>query len=367
MELIYITYQAIPSNTAHGVHTFSIIKNLARSNIDVSLVYPLRDKDATKSSSLLQEIYGFDENFKVLPTKHFLPFGKIKYFPKFMYLFSHVIWSYLVSRTYTQKKYKNIFTLSDWVFYFLSRKRKNIIFECHNLTKLRIKLLKKSLKINKNSKIVFINELIREDAGFAKSPQVHVIESGYDDDLFFEQSKNSEKKKIVFSGNLLRFNQDRGVKTILHYFNNLKLFESFQFHVIGGPDSYVDELRKQFHDTEDVEIYFYGHLNRVEVAKILNSADIGILVNKSTIHSERHTSPLKYFEYLGSGLNIVATNVESHRILPYSEHINFFDLDNQKTFYEAVINASNQNTNTKYFELSKLTNQYRTKKLITLF
>jgi len=74
MELIYITYQAIPSNTAHGVHTFSIIKNLARSNIDVSLVYPLRDKDATKSSSLLQEIYGFDENFKVLPTKHFLPF-----------------------------------------------------------------------------------------------------------------------------------------------------------------------------------------------------------------------------------------------------------------------------------------------------
>ena len=144
-----------------------------------------------------------------------------------MYLFSHVIWSYLVSRTYTQKKYKNIFTLSDWVFYFLSRKRKNIIFECHNLTKLRIKLLKKSLKINNNSKIVFINELIREDAGFAKSPQVHVIESGYDDDLFFEQSKNSEKKKIVFSGNLLRFNEDRGVKTILHYFNNLKLLKVF--------------------------------------------------------------------------------------------------------------------------------------------
>tara|TARA_Y100000768_G_scaffold227239_1_gene171545 strand:+ start:221 stop:1324 length:1104 start_codon:yes stop_codon:yes gene_type:complete len=367
MEIIYITYQAIPSNTAHGVHTFSIIKNLARSNVNVSLVYPLRDKDSTKNTSLLQKLYGFEESFKVLPTKHFLPFGKIKYFPKFMYLFSHVAWSYIVSKTYKHRKYNNIFTLSDWVFYFLSRKRKNIVFECHNLTKLRIRLLKKSLKINSKSKVVFINELIRQDAGFEKGPQVHVLESGYDDDLFFQDSKNGDKKKIVFSGNLLRFGQDRGVKTILHYFINLKLFKSFQFHIIGGPDDYVNELKKSFQDIDNCEIYFYGHLNRVEVAKILNSAHIGILVNNSTIHSDRHTSPLKYFEYLGSGLNIVATNVESHKILPYSENINFFDLDNQNTFKEAIINASNENKKEKNFELSKLTNQYRTDKLINLF
>ena len=63
MELIYITYQAIPSNTAHGVHTFSIIKNLARSNIDVSLVYPLRIKMPQKAL-LYFKFYGFDENFK---------------------------------------------------------------------------------------------------------------------------------------------------------------------------------------------------------------------------------------------------------------------------------------------------------------
>ena len=59
---LYNVPSAIPSNTAHGVHTFSIIKNLARSNIDVSLVYPLRDKDATKALLYFLEIYGFDEN-----------------------------------------------------------------------------------------------------------------------------------------------------------------------------------------------------------------------------------------------------------------------------------------------------------------
>lgn len=368
MELIYITYQAIPSNTAHGVHTFSLIKNFARNHINVSLVYPLREKNKIKSIDKLREKYGFIDNFEIKPTRHFLPFGKVKIFPRITYIFSNAVWSYFVSKTYSKSQYKYIFTLSDWVFYFLSKKGKNIIFECHNLTKLRIRILKKALSSNINSKVVFINDLIRQDAGFEKDSQVYVLESGYDHDLFTNDDKpDNEKKKIIFSGNLLRFEEDRGIKEILNYFIELKLKQNYQLHIVGGPEEYVNELKESISNLENSEIFFYGHKDRVDLAKILNSADIGLMVNKFSKHSERHTSPLKYFEYLGSGLTVVATEVDSHKILPYSEKINFFNLNDKDSFHKAIIESSNIVGNDYEIELSKLTNDYRTKKLIEIF
>ncbi len=49
MKITYITYQGIPStNTyAHGIWTFSIIKQLVKKNYDVDLVFPLREKKST--------------------------------------------------------------------------------------------------------------------------------------------------------------------------------------------------------------------------------------------------------------------------------------------------------------------------------
>ena len=50
-----------------------------------------------------------------------------------------------------------VFTLSDWVFYFLSRKNVRVVYECHDLTNIRKKLVSESLTSN-NSKIICINK-----------------------------------------------------------------------------------------------------------------------------------------------------------------------------------------------------------------
>ena len=365
MELFYITYQAIPSTTAHGVHTFSLIKNFSKQNTDLTLVYPLRDKTSSDDINVIKEKFDLSENFKIQPTKHYLPFGTVKVFRRFIYLFSHILWSFFVSKKYKNKN--NFFTLSDWVFYFLSRHKKNIIFECHNLTSIRIRLIKKSLKLNKQSKVIFINDLIREDSGLRRGPQVYVLESGYDDDIFNVSPKNNKKQKIVFSGNLLRFEKDRGVKKILDYFCNSSLSKNLELHIVGGPNEYVEQLRNLTPSKDGPEsVIFYGHVNRKKVAEVLSQCDIGIMVNNNTTHSERHTSPLKYFEYLGSGLKVVATDVEAHRILPFNQHIQFFALDDIDSFEKAINTALSSTNELDSKDLIKLTNKYRVEQLINL-
>ena len=122
MELNYITYQGIPSNTAHGIHTFSLIKYFVKNGLNVKLIFPLREQDATADLKKLQKHYEIDEDFKIFATKHYLPFGRIKLFEKYLYLLSHILWSYYISRKYKKNSTEIVFTLSDWVFYFLSKK-----------------------------------------------------------------------------------------------------------------------------------------------------------------------------------------------------------------------------------------------------
>ena len=77
---------------------------------------------------------------------------------------------------------------------------------------------------------------------------------------------------------------------------------------------------------------------------MLLSSEIGILTNSSdNINSIKHTSPLKYFEYLASGLKIVAVNFESHKLLPFGENIVFFESLNKESFIFSILSTKERN------------------------
>ena len=58
-------------------------------------------------------------------------------------------------------------------------------------------------------------------------------------------------------------------------------------------------------------------------------------------HSYLYTSPLKYFEYLFSGLSVVAVDFPSHRTLPINEKISFFKNGNKESFINSLKNSKN--------------------------
>ena len=130
-KITYITYQGIPSlsTIAHGIHTFSNIKYFAKNDYKVNLIFPLREKNSTTDINKLKNFYEIEEDFEIQATKHYLPFGRVRFLEKYMYIFSHIIWSFYVSNKISREKNLYVFTLSDWVFYFLSRKGINVVFE----------------------------------------------------------------------------------------------------------------------------------------------------------------------------------------------------------------------------------------------
>ena len=336
----YITYQNFPAETGNSLQSISNIIEMVRMGNDVTLTFPNRAKDSTKEISVLQEYYDFSENFKVNRVSHPLPFGKFNFLLKFSFHVSHFLWSLGVIVLGTNWKNADYFiTRSDWIFYFLSKRKQTVIFECHGESKLRQLLLKKSLK-NPSSKVVFLTKSLQNfyEVDGNNEKQSLVLGSGYREDLFNKNVKKI-KNQVVFVGNLLRFGTSRDIEFIIETFADERL-KNYNLKIVGGPSKYVSTLKSKVAELGSKNIEFTGRLNQNKTAEMLLSSEIGILTNSSdNINSTKHTSPLKYFEYLASGLKIVAVNFESHKLLPFGENIVFFESLNKESFIFSILST----------------------------
>lgn len=368
-KIHYITYQTFPSEKANTIQTIENLRNLSKEGVKVDLIYPLRDKNSTDNLSILKNYYSLDFDISFKGKNHLLPFGKVKIFEKYSYLLSHILWSYCVTRNFITEKDSYVFTRSDWVYYFLSRKNIPVVFECHQLTNLRILLMKKSIKYPK-SKIIFLNNNLAKDSNLdlVNNPQkITVMHNGVDHDYFKTPLKElSQKNKMVFVGNLLRFNKSRGIEFVIQSMAKNNFPNDILFKIIGGPEDEVDRLKElvtKLQLKDRVEIF--GRMSRKETIKQLRNSEFGLLLNSNDdIHSTDHTSPLKYFEYLYAGLKIIAIDFPSHRALPFSTNICFFTKKDSNSFIKALNDASSKSILNKV-DLESITLEKRSKKILS--
>tara|TARA_B100001540_G_C15777693_1_gene629435 strand:+ start:751 stop:1857 length:1107 start_codon:yes stop_codon:yes gene_type:complete len=339
-KIYYLTYQTFPANTANSIQTVSMIKYLEKAGMSVELVFPARNKNSSKDLEKIKKYYDIDQNFTIQMLKHNLPFGKINILNKVFFHISHFLWSkYAVNKILAEGRDSDIFiTRSDWVFYFLSRKKRNVTFECHQVSKVRNFVIN-SVKNNNNSKIVFTTEKLKEH--FAVNNKNIVLSNAYDQDLFTDFINIKRENKVVFVGSLLRFEKDRNINFLIESFRDPRL-SNITLEIIGGPNNYKDELIEVVKKLKIENIRLLGQLSRKETIRNMLSAKVGILINSSdNSHSTLYTSPLKYFEYLGAELNIIAVDFPSHRSLPESKDIDFFTEDDKESFINACLDSLN--------------------------
>ena len=361
--LHYITYQTFPADTANSLQTISNLKYFVKNNYEVNLYFPLREKNSSKELENIQKKYNFNEIINVFGSSHPYPFGKLHFFNRFFYHLSHFLWARKTSKNFTdvQNKGDYFLTRSDWVLYFLSKKNLNIIFECHQYSKLRNYIFKKVSRLN-NVKIIYLNELIKKE--FNITPQKSLIlASGVDKELFQNISKNKKiENKIVFVGNLLRFGKQRNLEKIFSVFQNL---EEFSLTIIGGPTSESDRLKNIVRKLNLSNVTIRGRLSRQEtINEILNSS-YGLLINSDDKHSRLFTSPLKYFEYLAADLKVIAVNFPSHNLLPEQSNIYYFENDDLDSLKQSIYRASENRFIDVDIEKYSLNN--RVKQIINFF
>ena len=354
-NLIYLTYQTFPASTANTIQTIDNLKYLSKKGYKVKVIFPLRSKTSSDEINKLKDFYEFKEEIEFKGLRHNLPFGKFGIFEKYFFVISHYFWAKKACKGFNNIKNKDaqFFTRSDWVFYFLSKRQYNIIFECHQLSKTRKWVLKKSIAYP-NSKVIFLNNNLKIDSGINSnefSNKIEVIHNGVDPKLF-KFPKNKDPYQIIFTGNLKRFNDERGLNFIIDTFKNKLMPDKYSLVIIGGPTQEVLKMKKYISKMNlNNKIKIFDRTNRSSVISNIEKAGIGLLINSSNnSHSTKYTSPLKYFEFLYAGLKIIGVDFPSHRELPFSDKIYFFKENNTESF----INALNSSSSFKAINKNKL-------------
>ena len=343
-KLIYLTYQSFPSLKANTIQTIDNLNYLSK-YFEIELIFPLRDKNSSDDVNVLKNYYNINENIEVRGEVHNYPFGKIKVFENLLFIISQLLWSKKIVKKIESKNISYFFTRSDWVFYFLARKNKRVVFECHQLSKTRRFVMKKSIK-SENSKIIFLNNYLKNDSGIDNQKfedKLIVLHNGVDSNLF-KHNTVKDKNGIIFIGNLKRFGENRNLEFYISTFKNKNMPTDFKFTIIGTPKDEVNRLNKYIKKTgleKNVEVKHW--VKRKEAIKALNKSSIGLLINtKNNEHSVKYTSPLKYFEYIYGKLTVVATNYPAHNDLPFSNRICFFENENVESFISSLKKADQE-------------------------
>ena len=337
-KLKYITYQTFPAKTANSIQTISTLKHINRLGISTVLIYPLRNQDSSDNLDQIRRHYDFHDEIQLVGTIHPLPFKKFKILEKYWYLISHFLWSFFTVQKYYTSEEELYLTRSEWVFTFYQKNAK-VIYECHQITKLKKALVNVGLKSD-NAKVIALTDDIKKELQPYNESKVGVVRSAYDDDFFY--SHPEKKNHIVYAGSLYRFGESRGLEIIFE--NTLKLeMNDIKIIIISSDEKGIKSVEEKINNSNsNVDYQILQKLDQKQVGEILSTAKVGLLINNTSRHAELYSSPLKYFEYLASGLNVVATDLNSHRNLPLSEVIDFYNSNDFNSFQLALKNALNK-------------------------
>ena len=360
-NLTYITYQVFPNEKANTLQTIRMLESLSNYGLNVKLIFPDREK-RFKDADSVYNFYNIKTKFTIETVKHFLPFNRTRYFEKFNFIFSSFFWSlYAVFKTTKNQLNEEIFmTRTSWILYFLNKKNKITIFECHKYSKID-QLVFNNLKNENNTIIIFTNKALKETFYLSKilSNNSIILESAFDERQFKDREITKIEKNIVFVGRLLRFGKKRNIDFLIKAFSDRRLKE-FKLNIVGGPNVLVNGIKKEL-NSGNVELL--GHLSHDQAIDLLIESEIGILINPDDEHSNKYTSPIKYFEYERGRVKTCSSNVPAHRNLPIQDNLYYFEKDDLESFIISILKAS-KNSFIPNKKISEFSYESRVQKLM---
>lgn len=190
--------------------------------------------------------------------------------------------------------------------------------------------------------IIAISGGVREDliALGVDAEKITVVHDAYAPALFgqlpdkaaarAELELEPERPVVVYTGGLLVW---KGVDVLI---DAARALPEVQFLIAGGMPADVERTRAHAEGLSNVRIDGFQAPARVPL--YLAAADLAVLPNRATPEiSAKYTSPLKAFEYMASGLPIVASELPSLReVLGGDPLTRFAQADDSASISEAI-------------------------------
>lgn len=110
--------------------------------------------------------------------------------------------------------------------------------------------------------------------------------------------------------------------------------QGWVFACAGGDEKEVEAIRERYKDSR---ILLLGYVPPAEVPALMRAADALVIPNKrGEAGSDLYTSPLKLFEYMASGVPIIASDLPSLREVVSEREVTFFEPNDAAALVDAA-------------------------------
>ncbi|MDP3725648.1 MAG: glycosyltransferase family 4 protein [bacterium] len=317
--IVYISNSRIPTEKAYGVSIAKTCEALALRGVQVLLLAP---RVRNTSGNDIFSYYDIKKNFSVryIPT-----LDAVKWGWRYGFVWNQISFGIVVFLLYIFRKRDFVVVTRDEVSGFLLRIFGiPVYYDMHGFPERFILLWRILLK--PLSGIITTNdwkvEQCHSNLRISKEKMI-VARNGFDPELF-EVPKSQEvlrrrmnmpsnKPIVLYTGHLHDW---KGVYVLA---DAARLMPEVNFIFVGGTYYHIQDFKKRYQDISN--IILVGHKPHVDIPFYLKAADILALPNSGStlkdprfsLYTRHDTSPIKMFEYMASGVPIVASDLPSIR------------------------------------------------------
>jgi len=345
LKIVYITNARLPTEKAHGVQILKMIQAFSGLGNQTILIHPKRHQKEISHKTNVFKFYGIEKTFEVKPLKFVDPYIFRPFMPKFLYRFFSFLIDFMwgIFAVNYSKKYNPDFLIfrdnTPFGLFFSYLLRIPSVIEFHDMPPFISKrIFKFVLKRSKIIKCFGVTKKLSSDLenyfGFDKNV-IKVLHDAVDLEEFInkpEINNTSSKPILTYCGSL---SYEKGTDLLIEAASKL---EGFQIIIVGGLDADVKIYSEKARNLNINNIRFIGQVLPFEVVNYLNSSDILLLPSSGKSKKSReYTSAMKLFEYLATGVPIVASDIPSNtEILTENKNCILFNSDDSDNLSQEV-------------------------------
>jgi len=335
MKLLYLANARLPTEKAQGYQICKMCEAFAQNGVEVLLLHPDRHQpNSSLQTTSVFYYYGITPTFKIQTLPNWDVVRLIKFIPDravALFFFTHAfLWGFYAARVASQKKADLYYTRDIPVAFWLVRLGLPTVYEAHAVPKrVQRQLLGGLIRQKALQRVVVLTSFIKKelvDMGFPAEKTI-VQPDAVDLSLFADlPDKQACRKRlglpldrpiIGYIGRFRTMEMEKGIPELIEAMAYLPSINGKEplLLCVGGPMDAVPayrEIARRFQVPEH-RLQFCDRVHNSQVPYWMRTLDIAVAFYPNLEHYAYFMSPLKLFEYMASGVPIIASDLPAIR------------------------------------------------------